>query len=534
MTADINIQDALDLPLIKVKDKLTWTARQAVEGVQIFGGIGSGKTSGSGRTLALKYLAAGYGGLVLTVKPDEKRLWQEEYCKITNRSSDLLILEPGGELSFNFFDYEALHSGAGSALTENIVQVLKTVIRAGQEKSHGRGDDPFWEDALDMLMFNVIDLCKLGQEGKVSVEGIYEIVQSLPRDGSNVHRQFLKDYGITEGDDDDNREVKTALPSIAYQRAYLAAYNLVKDKYNAWWEGLTTDEMSDLKSDRHLLDRRMSEAVPEARLLKYIEAFIDSFLDLNEKTRSIIDFSFSGFLFRLLRDPIYSLFCSRPCNVFPEDCAKGKIILINLPVKQFHKVGRDCQIMLKYIWQRAMEKRPVQKDTPPVFLWADEAQNFLHEHDPDFLATARSSRIATVYISQNVPNYRANMGGANAEHKVKSFLGTMATKLFHANADIETNRYASDLIGDTFFLEKSSTASYVGTSSASETDSLKIDKKVRPEDFGRLRTGGEYNKDSVDAIAHFQSAILNDKLNHTKLEFSQKFQPILNSNNHEN
>jgi hypothetical protein len=226
MTADIHLNDALDLPIISVKDKLNWTARHAVEGVQIFGGIGSGKTSGSGRTLALKYLSAGYGGLVLTVKPTEKKEW-EEYCQITNRTSDLLVLEPGGKLSFNFFDYEALHSGAGSALTENIVQVLKTVIRAGQEKSHGRSDDPFWEDALDMLMFNVIDLCKLGHEGKVSVEGIYEIVQSLPRDGSNIHRQFLKEYGITESEDDGNNDLKNGLPSLAYQRAYLAAYNFL-------------------------------------------------------------------------------------------------------------------------------------------------------------------------------------------------------------------------------------------------------------------------------------------------------------------
>jgi len=49
-----------------------WTIRNAVEGVQIFGGIGSGKTSGSGRVIALRYLASGFGGLVLTAKHDAK------------------------------------------------------------------------------------------------------------------------------------------------------------------------------------------------------------------------------------------------------------------------------------------------------------------------------------------------------------------------------------------------------------------------------------------------------------------------------
>jgi len=49
----------LDQPIIELvsaTEKNYWTIRHAVEGVQIFGGIGSGKTSGSGRMLALKYL----------------------------------------------------------------------------------------------------------------------------------------------------------------------------------------------------------------------------------------------------------------------------------------------------------------------------------------------------------------------------------------------------------------------------------------------------------------------------------------------
>src|SRR6202012_4255126 len=111
-----------------------------------------------------------------------------------------------------------------------------------------------------------------------------------------------------------------------------------------------------------------------------------------------IDFSFSGFLFHLLRDPVYSLFCSHAATFTPEDCLYGKIILINLPVKTYHKIGRDSQIMFKYIWQRAMEKRQIDAAARPVFLWADEAQHFLHEHDAEYQATARSSRIATVYI----------------------------------------------------------------------------------------------------------------------------------------
>jgi len=67
----------LDTPLMELLSgggKGVFTARMAVEGCAIFGGIGSGKTSGSGRMLALKYLAAGWGGLILTVKKDELKM----------------------------------------------------------------------------------------------------------------------------------------------------------------------------------------------------------------------------------------------------------------------------------------------------------------------------------------------------------------------------------------------------------------------------------------------------------------------------
>lgn len=50
---------------------------------------------------ALKYLPAGFGGLVLTVKPDEKQLWHQ-YCRLAGRRHDLVVLEPGGPHRFNF------------------------------------------------------------------------------------------------------------------------------------------------------------------------------------------------------------------------------------------------------------------------------------------------------------------------------------------------------------------------------------------------------------------------------------------------
>ncbi|MEA5402092.1 TraM recognition domain-containing protein [Arcicella sp. DC2W] len=500
----------LDYPILHFPsnshEQSTWTIRHAVEGVQIFGGIGSGKTSGSGRMLALKYLKAGFGGLVLTAKPDEKELWQQ-YCAETNRTKDLVIIEPNGKYSFNFLEYESTHTDSNEAITENIVQVLKTVIRAGEEKDSGKGDDPFWESALDMLLFNVIDLCKIAY-GYVSVQMMYDIVQSLPKATDSLNKQ--------EGED---QEAK------AFEKAYLLANSNVLEKIKAWHNSLTPEQQNSLPNDESYF-QIVEDNVMEARLIKFLYGFFfDNFKNLSSKTRSIVDFTFSGFLFRLLREPVYSMFCRHQSNITPDDCLNGKIILVNLPVKVYHKVGRDCQVLFKYIWQRAMEKRNIKINKRPLFLWADEAQNFLHEHDAEYQATARSSRISTVYISQNLPNYYASMGGQKGEYRVKSFLGTLGTKIFHANADIETNKYASELIGDTTFFEPSRTITTSTEFSQSDSLSLKIDRHVRPEKFISLRTGGEKNNYRVEGYFHRQGDSLAGKKNFIKMDFDQLFRP---------
>lgn len=491
----------LDKKLLEFSGKTgstDWTIRNAVEGVQIFGGIGSGKTSGSGRLLALKYLSNGFGGLVLTVKEDEAKTWKE-YCALTGRTGDLVVIEPGGKEYFNFLEYESIVRTGRS--TENIVQVLKTVIRASEEKTGSDNDDPFWETALDMQMFHIIDLCLLAY-GKVSVKLLYEIALSVPRSNDTAK----------------SREADTA-----FNNAYKAAKTNIMAKIDAWEKKISNSE----KADKDFASKkweRINNEIPESRVLEFVDQyFMETLRNLSEKTRSIIEFSFTGFLFRLLQEPVYSLFCSKASTVVPEDCLKGKIILINLPVKIFNKTGRDVQILYKYVWQRAMERRRVDENGRPIFLWSDEAQNFIHEYDADYQATARSSRIATVYISQNIPNYHGNMGGDKSTYKVKSFLGTLATKIFHANADIDTNRYASELIGEAYQkVESESRASTDGKVTVTRTICSELAQIVRPEAFVSLRTGGPLNQYKVSAYIHTQGKQFAEGFNHKKISFNQK------------
>lgn len=504
----------LDTPITRIgNNKVAWTIRNSVEGLQIFGGIGSGKTSGSGRYFALKYLSTGYGGLVLTVKPDEKDEWVK-YCKITGREDDLIIVEPNGKHSFNFLDYESRQDEYGKSYTDNILQVLKTVIRAGEEKAHGKSDDSFWENALDLLIANSIDLCLLAF-GKVSVSNLYYIIRSAPT-------MPIPKTKKTENELATEEPVKE---QTLFKIALAKAIENVQRKVRIWQSSIPLDER--VKMDEYEMNQKMEEHIPETRTLMFVdEFFTETYANLSEKTRSIVDFSFTSFLFHLLKDPVYSLFCNKPSTFTPEDCLNGKIIVINLPVKIYQKVGRDVQILFKYIWQRAMEKRNINENERPVFLWADEAQNFLHEYDPDYQATARSSRIATVYISQNIPNYYANMGGGKAEYKVKSFLGTLATKIFHANADIETNKYASELIGEAYTDDQTFTRGATdGKVSASTANRYHLTRIVRPEEFQTLLTGGEMNENKVMGYIHVQGLQINEHYNHFIMRFTQDYKP---------
>ncbi|GGH07511.1 type IV secretory system conjugative DNA transfer family protein [Mucilaginibacter phyllosphaerae] len=493
----------LDTTLIDFKSAsgvTPWRIRDAVEGVQIFGGIGSGKTTGSGRLLALKYLTNGFGGLVLTAKPGEKELF-EEYCRLAGRSDDLIVIEPGGGKYFNFLEYEATQTSTNIPLTTNIVQVLKTVIRAAEQKDKGKSDDPFWETALDMLISNVIDLTKLAYN-RISIQEIFDIVQTIPSNKDVVTIEMVE---------------KSEKP---FFKAYNAARLKVMKGITEWRESLSPENRALVNEVDYL------EHVAGARAFKMLDQFfMTGFKNLSEKTRSIVDFSLSGFLFHLLQEPVYSLFCKKHSNVTPEDSLKGKIIIVNLPVKTYQHVGRDCQILFKYIWQRAMEKRNVANNPRPVFLWADEAQHFLHEHDAEFQATARSSKIATVYISQNLPNYFAALGGTGGEYKVKSFLGTLGTKIFHANADIESNIYGSDLVGDIYYEDISSGFTMAKDFSKTRNTGMVLERQLRPEHFARLKTGGPINHHIVEGIVHKQGNGFNNNQSHAKIMFTQLYKP---------
>jgi len=451
----------LDTPLLNLGSDEFWTIRDALEGTLVLGATGSGKSSGSGCAIASAMIAAGFGGIVLTAKSDERRVW-EGYCRAAGRESDLRIFGPDAALRFNFLDYERTRGGAGAGLTENIVQLFSTVLEvASRDRSGGRDDEGYWRRAMKQLIRNCVDLLMLAGD-TISVPNLYSLVVSAP----------------------------TSLPLLASAewRARSACYR---------WLGAAEGRAATPRQKR------------DFNLVA--DYFTVEFPSLSDKTRSVIVSTFTSLVDVLNRGVLRDLF-SADTNVTPEDAEHGRILLIDLPVKEFAEVGQIAQVIWKYAFQRAIERRDVSASSRPVFLWADEAHHFLTSYDQLHQTTCRAARVVTAYLSQNVGNFHAALGEADAgEAHANSLFGNLNTKFFHANGDPETNQWASSLIGRCRQMMTNGSSSresdlwssmagfeHAGQHSAGFNEVYEFE--VQPGEFTRLRTGGPKNGNLVDAI----------------------------------
>lgn len=494
---DTNLHN-IDKPLLSFeteKGDAHWTIKASFSGLTIVGGTGSGKSSGSARTIAKRLLRNNYGGLVLTVKEDELDSWRQ-FCTEEGRSNDLIVVEPEASFFFNFLEYISTID-TGENYAQNIFKCIKEVIKANEQRTTGKGDDMFWDQANDMYLKNLIQLTLLAY-GKVTIELLFDIAQTAPR---------IEPIKI---DDAEN----------AFLIAYSKAKENVKELVAAWNEKQGIEWIKNVPQIEY--EKALGSAVKETKQFKRIKQFFYTTLfSLSSKTRSIIDFYFTGFLDTLLDDPIYRLFCEHPSNYRPEDCYEGKIIVINLPVKKYDKAGQNAQMMFKYIWQLSVERRDIKANGRPIFLYQDEGQEFVIENDTRFQTTARSSRVATVLITQNLANIYAAMGGDKAEYRVKSLLGNLSTKIFHANGDVDTNLYASKLIGKGWSIDPSSGIQIGKDVSMSSNEKWTLLDLVRPEEFAMLANGGAENNYEVEAYIHVQNAKFPNRYNFQKIVFHQ-------------
>ena len=461
----------LDTPLIGLTPVDDWTIRDAVEGVQIFGAIGSGKTSGSGAALARTYLRAGFGGLVMCAKPEERKLWTQ-YARETGREESLVIISPDHSWRFNFLDYELRRKGSGGGQTENLVNLLTSITEIVEGKQDIGGGDRFWERAMNELLRNAIDLLSLSK-GTLSLQAVYDLIVTAPQHPAQIgEEQWRQTSFCAECIREAERKPKTTREQHDFEVA-----------------------------------------------VKY---WLKSYANLADRTRTSIVATFTSIADILLHGIAWELFCT-DLNIVPEVSYKdAAIIVLDLPIQEYQELGRITQGIFKFMFQRAILRRDADKDPRPVFLWADEAQNFISSFDYQYQAVARSARACTVYMTQNISNYYSALG-ARGRDEANALLGNFQTKIFHANTDHATNQYAADIISREWITTHNwGMSTNEQGHSASGGGSESVQYKVLPAAFTTLRKGGPANDREVEAIV-FQGGRIWQHTGdtHLKVHFTQ-------------
>ena len=454
-----------------------WTVRDAVRGVQIFGGIGSGKSSGSGKYIAKTFLHHGFGGIVLCAKPDERANW-ERYAEETGRADDLIIFSKNSPYEFNPLQYEMTREGEGAGEVFNLSNLFMEMYKMGARFSGGGEsgeNDRFWDGALKRCLNGLIRLIQMADE-ELSIANMRKLLTDSPDIADVNAMQEMKDEDIAAWTES----------NYCLRCLQQAGESVIDDE--------TTERYNDVS-----------------------DYFLHQLSRMNERTKAIIVESFLG-LAEAFSDGILKKHFAGGTNITPELTHEGKIIILDFPVKEFLASGVYAQGIFKLLWQQATERRDVNKYPLPVFLWADESQLFISDYDQIFQTTARSSKACTIYISQNISNYYAAIGGKNAEARVNSLLGNLSTKIFHSNNDHVTNKWAAETIGQAF--------KNISSMSTGEKQSSSLSQhyhwQIEPREFTQLKNGGEVNDYKVEGIITIAGRTWSDGNNYGKNIFDQR------------
>jgi hypothetical protein len=326
-------------------------------------------------------------------------------------------------------------------------------VEAAERGERGNSQEqPFWRRSLRQILRDGIEVC-IAARGEVTMRLLHEVITTAPRSHAEVH----------------NKEWQAAS----------ACYRLIEE----------AEARADKRSEREQSDYELAA--------RY---FLREYPDMPGDTRGSILATYGVMADVLLRGHMADLFDGET-NFVPELTFDGAIIVLDLPTKVYGQAGVYAQSAFTYLWQTACEQRDVRLNPRPVAWVVDEAHELVGIYTPEFLATARSARVASVLISQNRPNYLAAMGGEAGRHRVDAFLGNMGTKIFHANGDPETNRWASDTISEemqTRLNVHGTVEQGPGRGGGSEAPG----RKVLPSEFTTLKKGGPGNGFITDCIVY--------------------------------
>jgi hypothetical protein len=475
----------LAAPLLRLSPKDSFTVDNAVQGVLGLGGTGSGKTSTTAEYLSRSYLSAGMGGLVLNAVPGEADLWRRR-CAATGRAKDLIVFDASGQHRFNFLQYMMETMPNAGELVMNVVALLSTVIDAANGRvGQGGGENAFWQMATKEALGHSLSVLWAAY-GHINLHDLFALIQSRPTSYDHAASATWLDHSFM-------------------------AHTLRQ-----------ADEQP--RHRMHPMDYRAS-----------FHYLTQTLANPDPRTTGNLIATISANLAPLTQGKMRELFCTGTTLV-PEMTHEGAIIVLDLPAMIYQEAGILAQLIFKTLWQKAAQRRRVSGRTRPIFLFSDEFQYFLTAEDARFQSTARGQRVASVYLTQNLPGLYDRISSARPENSTDALIGNLQTKIFHANSCVRTNQWAADMISKGVQLRYSGGVnqsfnagrSYGGNTSWSQSGnssqggssgggsnwgfnqgfssgenagySEQIDYLVQPGYFTRLRKGGKATRYKVDAL----------------------------------
>jgi type IV secretory pathway TraG/TraD family ATPase VirD4 len=417
------------------------TLRQLMSGVICFGETGGGKSTTFGAQARSGLLRTNAGFIVFTSKMGDTEDWIQA-CRREGREKDVRVFGPGHPHRFDAFQYLWEAKGTrGSTLTDNVLAAWDGLLEARNGGKSVQGSDPFWHLSVHDLASASITL--LGTAGEnISMGAIQRMISSAPESPDQVRSPEWQKESYVNALIDRSTSRKNLTPSQ------------------------TTD------------------------LAAAIEYWLNQFPRLDPKTRSGVVCTFSSMSNAFCRGLLAELFSAGGEQLTPEDSFDGRIIIIDMPVKEFLDVGLFASVLWKLVWMRAAERRDRNRFPKPVVLWIDEAHNLVTRYDALFQATARSADIVSVYLTQNKDSLRERLGGTTGEAAIEALLANLATKVFLSNAHAATNAWAATLCGETWATRSNVTASLGGEGNTSSSTVEMKRHLIEPIEFMRLKKRG--------------------------------------------
>lgn len=380
--------DVLEEVLYRLTDRDSYTLRDLTRNLSVFGGTGSGKSTGAGyqfgKAIAFSRNTA---MLILASKPEDKEFWSSIFAEARR---ELLVVAPGGRHCFGVLDHELKAGGD----TRDITQCLMTL---GESLGRGEGNtnnDPFWKEQNRRMLHNAIEVVKLAT-GRVDPWILQQFIVGAARAPAEMAMP----------------EWRAGPHSMLLKRAHHAP------------KGATAQH------DYDLARLYWTQEIPA----------------LNDRTRSSIEAGVMGLL-HVMNVGLVRELIAGDTTVTPKVLEEGTSILINMPIVAGDATATFVNTAWKYAVQRHILRRKAGRDDRVIVIWSDEFQKVANSYDAAFLAECRSHRGCLVALTQSIPGMFEAIG-ANG-HAAKSLLSNFLVKVFHAVGDPETAEFASSLLGN--------------------------------------------------------------------------------------